>query len=837
MRQNGHIPAQCDLCALPVRSDRFTQRLGATERRFCCAGCQMVYAMLLEAADAPDPAHFKETDLYRRCVAAGVVPASQADLDRMEPVTGRSGDPQPAPAGSERALPLTYRIEGMWCPACAWVIGAALERMDGVRGVQCDFSTDRLQCRYDPVRTTPAQIERTVRRLGYRAAPADAPGTALTLRREFVRLAVSAVLSANIMMLSWALYTGFFTTLNTEGIRYISWPILAMATAVLVYGGGPMARKAWSGLRHGAPGMEVLIVLGAGSAYFYSLFNWWSGSIHLYFDTAAMLITLLLLGKLLEALAKNRVRRDMEGFLSLHPTKVRLCNDAYPMGRYVAIDQLAEGDRFRVVADEVLAADGRVVAGRGMLDASAVTGEPRPISVKTGDGVTSGSRVQKGDLTVRAEQVGRCSLLGQMIAVVHAGLSRKTPRESRTDHMLHLFVPVIAGLAASTAVVGYLWGLTADQALLRAVTVLVIACPCALGIAIPLARVAGVAGAGRRGILVRHFKAFEQATRIDCVVLDKTGTVTHGRWTVEQVEGLNGHCPQEAAALAMALEHDVDHTISRALNTYGRQQGIGPAVVRDVRLHTEGISGRYKGQPVMIGSRAFAAGGAADPHPPGTIAAGQETTARSEVVLSVDNEMWAVFRFGDRLRDNMPALIETLESRGLALHLVSGDGDHTTRAVAKAIGIQHSSGGLTPQSKAEYIQRLQQQGRRVAMVGDGINDAPALAVADLAVALHTGSPLARHAADATLMRGDPAQLPDLFDWAPRVDRKVTQNLWWAWAYNTISIPIAMAGALNPLVAVAAMLLSSLSVIGNTLLLVRDPGNERAGFHDAPKRDT
>jgi heavy metal translocating P-type ATPase len=822
MRYDIDNPAACELCALPLRSSRFTDIHAGVKRRFCCAGCQMVYAMLMEAADAPDPARFKETELYRRCVAAGVVPASLSDLESMDRPAGGAGDQYRREPVGERAMPLEYRVEGMWCPACAWVIGAALERLDGLRWVRCDFSTDRLRCRFDPVRTTPEQIGRAVRRLGYRTAAVDSAGGGRTQRRDFVRLAVSAVLSANIMMLSWALYSGFFTTLNAEGVRYISWPILAMATVVLVYGGGPMARKAWSGLRHGAPGMEVLIVLGAGSAYLYSLFNWWSGSIHLYFDTAAMLVTLLLLGKLLEALAKNRVRRDMEGFLSLQPTKVRLCSDACPTGRYVAVGQLAEGDDFRVVSDEVVPADGRVRTGRGLLDASAITGEPRPVAVEASDAVTSGSRVREGDLIVRAARVGRNALLGQMIDVVHEALSRKTPLESRTDRMLTLFVPIIAGLAAATATLGVLWGLSADEALVRGVTVLVIACPCALGIAIPLARVAGMAGAGRRGILVRNFKAFEQATRIDCVVLDKTGTVTRGRWSVERVDGLSGHTREEAIGLAMALEKDVDHTIARALHAFGCQQGIRPARLHDVRVHADGISGRHNGRTVRIGSRAFAAGDGADQPPAAQNPGSPEAAALSEVVLSVDREVWAVFHFGDRLRDDIPVSIKRLKARGLDLHLVSGDAESTTRAVAAVIGIDRAAGRLSPRDKADYVHRLQAQGRHVAMVGDGVNDAPALARSALAVALHTGSPLAQHAADVTLMRGDPSQLLDFLDWAPLVDRKVTQNLWWAMVYNTIAIPVAMAGVLNPLVAVAAMLFSSLSVIGNTLLLVRHP---------------
>jgi heavy metal translocating P-type ATPase len=558
--------------------------------------------------------------------------------------------------------------------------------------------------------------------------------------------------------------------------------------------------------------METLIVLGAGSAYIYSLFNFRSASLHLYFDTACMLVTLLLLGKLIEAQAKNRVRRDLEGFLSLQPTKVKLCSPAWPQGRYVAIDQLGPGDTFRSGPDEVVPADGRVVQGQARLDVAAITGEPRPVAVKPGDAVVSGSRVVQGDLVVRAEQVGAEALLGQMIAVVQESLGRKTRLENRTDRLLTFFVPLIVALAAITGTVAYLAGVSGDGALVRAVTVLVITCPCALGIAIPLTRVAGISGAGRRGILVRNYEAFEQAGRIDTVVLDKTGTVTHGTWRVERIDVCDGRSEAELLSLAMGLEIAADHTVARALHAYGRQCGVAPTAIEAIRSHPDGVSGRHAGRALRIGSRAFALDAAAG----GTVTGAH---ALSEVVLSVDGIQWAVFYFGDTVRPNMRAAVQRLKQRGWQLHLLSGDNASAVRAVADAVGIAHFEGGQLPQDKVACIRALQSQGRCVAMVGDGINDAPAMVQADLSVAVHSGAPLARQTGAITLMR-DPAQMLDFLDWASQVDRKVRQNLWCALGYNMVCIPVAMAGLLSPLVAVTAMLLSSLTVIGNTLLLVR-----------------
>ncbi len=796
-----------------MRSNAFTAAYGERAYRFCCAGCRMVFAMLMEAAESPDPACFKQSDLYRRCVAAGVVPASEDDLAGLSP--DGPARAAPAPDGAAHLLPFEEQISGMWCPACAWVIGAAVGRLSGVAGVGCDFSTDRMRGRYDPVRTTPQEIRRAVQALGYGiAAEADGEGRG-PWRREFVRLIVSALLSVNVMMLSWALYSGFFTTIGSEGVGFISWPIVVMATAVMVYGGGPFLRKAWSGLRHGAPGMELLIALGAGSAYLYSLVNWHRGTLHLYFDTATMLVTLLLLGKWLEARAKERVRRDLEGFLALRPTKVRIWNEASSQGRYAAAEQLQAGDCFLVVPDEVVPADGRVVAGGGRVDASAVTGEPRPVALGIGDSLVSGCRLIEGRIVARAERVGGEALLGRMIDVVTACLSQKGKWESRTDRILRWFVPLIALLALATGLLGWAWGLGPDQALVRAVTVLVIACPCALGIAIPLARVAGVAGAGRQGLLVRDFQAFEQAGRIDTLILDKTGTVTHGRWRVTRMAVASGISPKEALALACGLEEGIDHTVALAIGEYGRAQGVAPQPVTQRQTHPEGIAGRFSEGVARIGTRRFAAG-----NDDTESMLPEDNSAQSEVLLGVDGRPWARFYFGDSLRDGMRELVAALKAAGKSVHLVSGDTQAATRHVATAIGVRQAQGDLLPQAKADLVRRLQTEGRRVAMVGDGINDAPALAQADLGVAVYNGTALAQHAAALTLMAGDPAQLQRFFPWAARVERTVRQNLWCALGYNMISLPIAMAGLLNPLVAAGAMLLSSLTVIGNTLRLVR-----------------
>ncbi len=806
----------CDLCGLPARGNAQTATWGDRTRHFCCVGCRMVFSMLMEAADTPDPAHFRETELYRRCVAAGVVPASEEDPERPAVPAAAGGRSETAPV--PEALDVQRRITGMWCPACAWVIEAALLRTPGVIEAACDFSTDRLRCRYDPVRIDPRDIARTVEKLGYGAVEPEARDASGDGRRAFVRLAVCAILSMNVMMISWAVYSGFFTTLSLQDRRFLTWPVFLLATVVVAYGGGPLMRKAWSGLRAGAPGMEVLIVAGSGSAYLYSLLNMLRGSLHIYFDTAAMLITLLLLGKQLEQHAKERVRRDLEAFLSLQPRKVRLIRPEFPEGRFTAIEQLGVGDHFSVKAHETVPADGRVFAGEAQVDLSAVTGEPRPVRVAAGERLISGSRILEGALRVQAERIGADSMLGQMIGVVSGSLGRKTAFESRTERTLALFVPLLIGIAAMTGILGLALGLSVDAAVVRMVTVLVIACPCALGIAIPLARVAGISTAARQGLLVRNFDAFERAGRIDTLVFDKTGTLTHGRWRLEQIitaEGLAGH---EALALAGGLEAQSDHAVARALRAAAEGQGVAPKEIEAVVEHALGVSGHFGGRVLRLGRLDFAC---PNEPPQGVLPApGQAGGPLSYVYLSSRGEPCAAFGFGDAMRPGIAPFIRELKQDGFEVHIISGDTHEAVQALARHLEVEHAAGGLLPTLKAEYIDRLRGTGRRVMMMGDGLNDAAALACADLSLAVHTGTPLAREAADVTLMRGDPLQWSLFLLLSRRINRAVHQNLWCAAGYNLISIPLAMGGLLNPLIAATAMLFSSLTVIGNTLRLVR-----------------
>ncbi len=851
----------CNLCGLPLRYGTVNSVFSGDTYAFCCNGCRQVFTILMESTDSPNPEAFRETDLFRQCRARGIIPGSEEELTGGDNTHAQAAL-LPSAVDRDNVLTLRLRVSNMWCPACAWIIDESLKKTPGVVDSACNFSTDRLQVVYDPVKVTSHQIIKSIGKLGYRtAAPGESEKTT-ERRREFVRFVVSAFLTMNVMMLSFALYTGFFTDLSPENAAKISWPMFVMATAVLIYGGYDFYKKAWAGLRNAAFSMETLIIIGALSAYLFSTYNLFARSIHLYYDTASMLITLVLLGKTLERRAKGKVLEDLENFFALMPTKVRICSGDFPEGRYVAIEQLIAGDIFRVSETEIIPADGRILSGNGSVEESSLTGEPLPVTKKPGDFIRSGARVQQGRFKIKAEKVGTDSTLGQMMQIIEKTLLTKMPIEGKTDVILQWFVPVILVLAATTGMVCGFMGLSIETSILRAVTVMVISCPCALGIAIPLARVAGISIAGKKGILVRNFTAFELARRITAFVFDKTGTITHGNWTLQKIVAFAPYDENQGLKWAAGLEQNSDHFIGREILRQAQKRNIEPATIDDIQTEENGVIGRFAGDILKIGSADFlkdttvkfnqlpestttrTAGGLdfsaiggkiqgrevpqswrVEPgakHPVWKTQSdgNQQGSAYSYVYMSIADRPAAVFVFGDRIRNGARATVEKLHQQGFRLALVSGDGIETTRAIAKDLGIHDVHGGQMPQDKVAIVKTLQGQNHPVAMVGDGINDAPALVQADLSLAVHSGANLGEEVADVTLMRAEPEQLIDFFRFAGAVNKKISQNLIFTFAYNVISIPMAMSGLLTPLVAVSAMLLSSISVIGNTLMLVR-----------------
>ena len=822
--------ATCDLCGLSLRHGAVTAIVSDKPMQFCCFGCKQVYEMLLAASGDLNPETFRESDIFKRCVAAGIIPETMEDLEKKRlsdpPVKGHRPTREPEAANdesgseAEKGLWLDLNVSGMWCPACAWVVEETLLKASGVKEARCQFTTDRVKIHYNPVLTSPQRLMNAVEKLGYHGSPAEEGHQKSESRKAFTRLGISAFLTMNVMMLSFALYTGFFTQLSAEAVHHLTWPIVVMGSAVFFYGGAPIHRKAVSGLRAASPGMETLISMGASSAFFYSLFNWLTGSIHLYFDTASMLITLVLMGKSIEQKAKDRISAQISRFFELQPSKVRICTDQFPEGKYVNVGNLFPGDMFRVETGELVPADGRILKGDARIDESTLTGEARPIHKRRGDTVNSGTMIISGSLKVSAHAVGEDSLVGQLISVMEASLNQKSSREDITDKALKYFVPAILLLAMGTAAVCLGLGFSLQHAIIRAVTVMVISCPCALGVAIPLARVAGISLAAQKGILVHHVSAFEKINHINAFVFDKTGTLTRGEWELIQTKTGPDWPLEKVLALAAGLEIHSLHYAGEAIVQAAREKNIAPAAATRVAETGNGICGYVGNRLVKIGSAAFLSGGVHDtPFCSGDAETGNPSII-STVFMSVDEKSCARFRFGDTVRASSESVIRHLKEDGVKIALISGDSQQTTRKIGDILGIPESHGGMLPENKATFINTLRHQGYCVAMVGDGVNDVPALASADLGIAVHSGHRIGMEASGITLMGNDPAQIQTFSTLSSHVSRTIRQNLFFSFLYNMISIPIAMSGLLNPLVAVTAMLMSSLSVTGNTLYLSR-----------------
>jgi len=779
--------------------------------------------MLLNLPNAGDPSGFNTSELFKKCRDLGIIPRSEKDLEESALLKSVSRMTRPSSlesADEQDSIPLDLIVEGMWCPACAWLIENTLLKIPGVAHARCVFSTDRVQCRFHPVQTSPAEIIRAISHLGYSTFNAtDAAGDKYK-KTEMLRLIISALLTVNVMMLSFALYTGFFSYLEPETIKKLSLPAFLMASIVLFYGGKNIYTKALAGVRQSAFSMETLITVGAFSAYLYSLLNMLSDSLHVYFDTASMLITLVLIGKTLEGSAKKSLQEDLSRFLSLQPVKARIYTDAVPNGRYVAIEHLVSGDVFMVEPAEIVPADGLILEGAGTVDESSLTGEAKPVEKKSGHMITSGTTVVSGWFHVRTAAAGENSTLGQMVNIIRDTLSQKTTVEVKTDRILHWFIPGILILALSSAILCLYYGLSTETAVTRAITVLVIACPCSLGIAIPLAHVAGVSVSRSKGILIRNFKAFEQIPKISAFVFDKTGTITTGRWMLHKVIPLDSFSKDKALSIAASLEKNSDHPIAIAIRREVKRFSLLPVAVVNTTHHGNGISAYCNQAEVKLGSKEFLEKEIRRYPDLSNILDREDQSLYSTVYMSYDRRLCSIFLLGDRIRPDAEETLGQLKTLGFSLSLVSGDGVGITRETGSRTHIDNISGGMLPRDKARFIKSLQEKGHCVAMVGDGINDALALTQADLAIGVHGGSQLSRETADITFMKEGLSVIIDLLDMAKQVNRKIRQNLAWAFLYNSISIPLAVSGVLTPLIAVTAMLLSSMSVIGNTMLLAR-----------------
>jgi len=801
----------CDLCGLPAGPLSTTEAVGGRDYNFCCPGCRQVF-LILSQSTGRLPGDFRESEIYKACVGMGIIPGKAA---------ARAAESPPPSYIEGGALELTFRTAGMWCPACAWLIEEVLRKTPGVDEPRVSFLTDTARLKYRPHLVTPAEIFARVERLGYKAGLPDARSGKNEAARDLLkRLGISAILSMNAMMFSSYLYFGFVRDLSPTVKAYFSYPLLLLSAPVVFYTGMPILRKAWAGIRVRTVSMDTLVAVSALSAFLYSIVRMAQQSIHVYFDTAAMLVTVVLLGRYIELHARERVFEAVRaGLDEISPGKARMITDG--PDQWVPVQQLKPGDRFSVRSGERVPLDGLITGGRGLLDQSVITGEPEPVPGGAGDHVMAGTLLTDGDLGISVTRTSADSSLKQMADIVSEALDRKDSGEQLAGSLSRFFVPLVMGIAVITAAAAWHSGLGADQVLLRCLTVLLIACPCALGIAAPMVKVA-IVGLGRRnGIFVRNPQALDRVPGLDTIVFDKTGTLTEGKFVLHDIVPASVG-KEEILPLIAAVEARSPHFLAREIVRHARETGLPlPEATGIEEFPGLGVTGEVDGNRIFAGNRLLVEKcGAEIPADLECEAEAREKSAMTIVFFGWDSEVKGFLTFGDTVRPGARELVELLRARGLKVLLLSGDGEKTTSAVAGLLGIADFFGRTLPSKKASFITRLQETGHKVGMVGDGINDSAALASADVAIALGVSEGIAREASDLVISGSNLEKIIDVFRLSRTSIRTTRQNLCFAFLYNATAIPVAAAGLLNPLLAVAAMFMSSLMVIGNALRISR-----------------
>ncbi|AEG93992.1 heavy metal translocating P-type ATPase [Ramlibacter tataouinensis] len=749
--------------------------------------------------------------------AATVTTGPGVSLDTLRAAVQKAGYAVP-----ERSIPLD--IEGMTCASCVARVEKVLRKVPGVLAAGVNLATEKAEVRVASVETTAATLVAAVEKAGYRARPTVATGSQAGAAgrsegRPWWPVAVAATLSFPLVLPMLGLLFG-------QEWMLPGWLQLALATPVQFWLGARFYRAGWKALKARTGNMDLLVALGTTAGYGLSVYlllaHAGHGTPHLYFEASAVVITLVLLGKWLEDRAKRQTTEAIRALNALRPETARIRRGDGTEAE-VAVAKVAVGDTVVIRPGERVPVDGQVVEGSSQVDESLITGESLPVAKHEGDPVTGGSVNAEGLLLVRTTAVGAESTLARIVRMVESAQAGKAPIQRLVDRVSEVFVPVVVGIAALT-LLG--WGLLTghwEAAILNAVAVLVIACPCALGLATPTAIMAGTGVAARHGILIKDAQALEVAHQVRVVAFDKTGTLTEGRPQLVEVRATDGD-RRALLTLAASIQSGSEHPLARAVLEAARQEPGPSRPASNVRaIAGRGMAATVDGRELRLGSSRFMRELGVDLGDLGGLAATLQTQGRTvSWVADVTGtaKLAGLLAFGDALKAAAPEAIRKLRSQGVQAVLVTGDNRGSAEVVARQLGMSEVRAEVLPEDKARIVGELKAGGRTVAMVGDGINDAPALAAADVGIAMSTGTDVAMHAAGITLMRGDPSLVADALDISRRTYAKIRQNLFWAFVYNVVGIPLAAFGLLSPVIAGAAMAFSSVSVVSNALMLRR-----------------
>lgn len=797
----------CDLCGLPA-PDPVRATIQGEPHTFCCHGCKRVFNLV---------------------------------QDKGLQYVLNPDEPSPSTAAFEGPTEtITLQLGGLWCASCSTLVERVATHQAGVVSADVNFATEKMELRYLPALTQPTLVASAIRDLGYRARSPDEPpadATADPNRDWLIRLGTAAFLSMNIMMFSGVFYVGFLPQIVVppEVRLRFGWLLWFMTTIVVFYCAWPFWRSALAAVRHRSPHMDTLVILGVMSAYLYSTIVLLQGGLHLYFDTAATIVTLILVGRYLEALAKGRATQAIRSLLRLGANQANLlvvdASSGEEHERTVPVEQVQIGDRLVVRPGEKIPVDGVVLHGQSTVDQAMLTGEPLPVMVRAGDEVVGATINGQGRLLIEARRVGADTVLAQIVRVVEQAQASRAPIQRLADRVSAYFVPVVAGVALLTFL--FWWQRTGSwsTSLMPAIAVLVVACPCALGLATPVALMQGLSRGAELGVLIREGAVLEQLAHVTMLLFDKTGTLTRGRSTLTAVEPLGNGARRDAdtlLAVAAAVEINSEHPLGQAIVGAARARGLAFPPAEDFTASPGlGVEATVAGATVRIGRPEFVA---LDAPPTGS------ESDQTEVFVSIDGELAGILRLTDEVKPEAADVVAYLQRRQVQVGLITGDQRGAALAVAARVGIAPDRvyARVLPTAKADVVRAEGSDGARVAFVGDGINDAPALAQADVGMAIGVGADVAIEASDVTLLgkRGDLQGVVVALDLGRQMWRIITQNLVWAFGYNLAAITLAAAGVLNPIWAAAVMAVSSLSVVGNSLRLRRfqKPSLEPARYH-------
>ncbi|WP_377864756.1 heavy metal translocating P-type ATPase [Bacillus sp. R86525] len=725
-----------------------------------------------------------------------------------------------------------FTVSGMTCAACANRVEKRLNKLEGVNGATVNFALESATVDFNPDEINVNEMKSAITKLGYKLEVKSDEKDGSTdhrlqeIERQKKKFIISFILSFPLL---WAMVSHFsFTSfIYLPDVLMNPWVQLALATPVQFIIGGQFYVGAYKALRNKSANMDVLVALGTSAAYFYSVYlsiQSIGSSEHmtdLYFETSAVLITLIILGKLFEAKAKGRSSEAIKKLMGLQAKTATVVRDGTEMK--ILIEEVVAGDIVYVKPGEKIPVDGEIVEGKSAIDESMLTGESIPVDKTIGDVVIGSTMNKNGFLKVKATKVGRDTALAQIIKVVEEAQGSKAPIQRVADQISGIFVPVVVVIAIITFAVWMLFVTPGDfgGALEKMIAVLVIACPCALGLATPTSIMAGSGRSAEYGILFKGGEHLEATHRLDTVILDKTGTVTNGKPVLTDVLVADGFHEEEILRLVGAAEKNSEHPLAEAIVEGIKEKKIDiPSSETFEAIPGFGIESVVEGKQLLIGTRRLMKKFDIDIEEVSKSMEELEREGKTAMLIAIDKDYAGIVAVADTVKDTSKAAIARLKKMGLDVVMITGDNTQTAQAIAKQVGIDHVIAEVLPEGKAEEVKKLQAQGKKVAMVGDGINDAPALATADIGMAIGTGTDVAMEAADITLIRGDLNSIADAIFMSKMTIRNIKQNLFWALAYNGLGIPIAALGFLAPWVAGAAMAFSSVSVVLNALRLQR-----------------